>query len=72
LNQSDKNNQKTEVSSSGDELNILKKQRLKYYANPSNLVKFATRIPCVIAELVNSRGQSGREILDNLYKLNKS
>jgi 2-polyprenyl-3-methyl-5-hydroxy-6-metoxy-1,4-benzoquinol methylase len=72
LNQSDEINQKTDGSSSGDELNVLKNQRLKYYANPSNLVKFATKIPYAITELVNSRGQSGREILDNLYKLNKS
>ena len=53
-------------------MNILKKQRLKYYANPSNLVKFATKIPSAITELVRSRGQSGREILDNLYELKKS
>lgn len=72
LNQSDEINQKTEVSSSGDELNILKNQRLKYYTNPSNLVKFATKIPSSITELVSSRGQSGREILDNLYELKKS
>lgn len=72
LNESDQIYQKTEDSPLRDVWNILKKQRLKYYANPSNLVKFATKIPSAITELVKSRGQSGREILDNLYKLKKS
>ena len=71
LNQSDEINQRTEDSSLGDVLNLLKKQRLKYYANPTNLLKFATKIPSVINELIKSRGQSGREILDNLYELKK-
>ena len=65
-------NQNSNNSLPHDVLNILKKQRFKYYANPSNLVKFATKIPSAISELVKSHGQSGREILDNLYELKKS
>ena len=49
-------------------LKTLEKQRFQYYCNVTNLVKFFGKIPSMISEQVNTRGFSGKEILDRLYK----
>ena len=49
-------------------LKTLEKQRFQYYCNVANLVKFFGKIPSMISEQVNTRGFSGKEILDRLYK----
>jgi 2-polyprenyl-3-methyl-5-hydroxy-6-metoxy-1,4-benzoquinol methylase len=49
-------------------LNTLRKQCFKYYGNVSNFIKFFIKIPQMISEQVNSKGLSGKEILDRLYK----
>jgi 2-polyprenyl-3-methyl-5-hydroxy-6-metoxy-1,4-benzoquinol methylase len=49
-------------------LNTLRKQRFQYYCNVSNLVKFFGKIPSMISEKKNTKGFSGKEILDRLYK----
>ena len=49
-------------------LNTLRKQCFEYYGNVSNFIKFFLKIPQMISDQGNSKGLSGKEILDRLYK----